>query len=533
MVAAPQVHIHGPIAEHLFLPWQEQRWSDFPEAICFHGEAGSGKSLPVLLWCDMVLRDPRFEGVRIGWVRKTRTSITQSSLVTYESKVLRMIGRPRMGGAAKEQRSSYTFPKGRGRVPSEFVFMGLDDPGKVYSAEYDILVYEEARQVTQAAFEEASERALRNGALPFQMAICVTNPDSQLHWIYRMMQSGLMKDVRVPWYSNPGYYAPDPVTGEWRPTEPGARFRSRVLRRYTGLRRRRMALGEWCGGPESAIPSYDATTHHFEAEIVVNAYDPPKVVLMRDHPYLPHEIPLVEMFAAQDWGFVNAGVLTLFGVAVIKGRRRLLVLAHWYHSQMGKEWWAEKHLELWKKYRLSAIYCDWDEENIRHTNGVIENAAERGGDKSPYHAAIAERCSKKVTRDDFSNLEVVRTLFDEDGDLGPHIYLRENSLMHPPDDRLAEGRWPTDGFMELAGLRTKEYDALKDTGLPEERIASGCADHFFDTLAYGGRAFLDNDRRTDWSLNKPETLPGTLEHHQRYSGAGGYDLTPREDWDEL
>jgi phage terminase large subunit len=109
-------------------------------------------------------------------VRKTRTSLTESALVTFEDKVLPEHSRL-TEGAQRRLRQSYSYPNG-----SNIVVGGLDDSQRVMSTEYDMIYVMEAIEATENDWENLTTR-LRNGVMPYQQIIADTNPDAPTHWL--------------------------------------------------------------------------------------------------------------------------------------------------------------------------------------------------------------------------------------------------------------------------------------------------------------------------------------------------------------
>src|SRR5262249_51460015 len=111
-------------------------WTDRSPEVLVSGPAGTGKSracLEKLHACCL-----RWPGCRWLIVRKTRESLTESALVTFEEKVLAE-GSPIRLGPQRRMRQAYHYPNG-----SEVVVGGLDKPSKVMSTEYDGIYVQEA-----------------------------------------------------------------------------------------------------------------------------------------------------------------------------------------------------------------------------------------------------------------------------------------------------------------------------------------------------------------------------------------------------
>ena len=125
--------------------------------ILLAGPAGTGKSVVLLTKCLTLLdKYPHCRGL---FCRGTRTTLTQSGLVTWEEEVLGPDHEVlRRNPCQRHVRRSYKFPNG-----SELVLAGLDDPGKTLSSQYDFVYIQEGTEegVTLDTYETLT-RSLRN-----------------------------------------------------------------------------------------------------------------------------------------------------------------------------------------------------------------------------------------------------------------------------------------------------------------------------------------------------------------------------------
>ncbi|MPZ68595.1 MAG: terminase [Actinobacteria bacterium] len=143
-----------------------------PEVV-IAGPAGTGKSRACLQ--KLMVAADKYRGCRILIARKTRESLTQSALVTWEKKVLPQGWERRITFHHEDQ--EYRFPGG-----SVVVLGGLDKPSKIMSTEFDLIYVQECRELGQEDWESLLSR-LRHGAMPYQQIIGDTNPDAPEHWI--------------------------------------------------------------------------------------------------------------------------------------------------------------------------------------------------------------------------------------------------------------------------------------------------------------------------------------------------------------
>ena len=92
------------------------------------GPAGTGKSRACLEKLHLCAN--KYKGMRALMVRKTRASLTQTGIVTFEKHVLPFNTRVKF----RSQEQEYRYPNG-----SIIAVGGLDKPTKIMSAEYDMI----------------------------------------------------------------------------------------------------------------------------------------------------------------------------------------------------------------------------------------------------------------------------------------------------------------------------------------------------------------------------------------------------------
>jgi PBSX family phage terminase large subunit len=199
------------------------------------GPAGTGKSRACVE--KMHLCALNYPGMRGLMARKTRRSMTESILVTYEQKVLPE-GSPIKTGPQRMMRQAYLYPNG-----STLVVGGLDDPDKIMSTEYDLIYVPEATEATEDDWEKLTTR-LRNGVMPYQQIIGDCNPGGPSHWLNQRCIRKQTERLRSRHGDNPT------VTDQYLET----------LRRLTGARRARLFEGRWAA-QEGLVYVYDADVH--------------------------------------------------------------------------------------------------------------------------------------------------------------------------------------------------------------------------------------------------------------------------------
>lgn len=224
------------------------------DEILLEGPAGTGKSRGALEKANLCAM--KYARCRILLVRKTRASMTESVLVTFERKVL-PVGTPMAQGIQRKLRQSYTYPNG-----SEIVVCGMDNPERIMSTEYDMMLAFEATELTEADWEMATSR-LRNGIMPYQQAIADCNPGAPSHWLNKRAEkdnkrTGKKQMTRLlsRHQDNPMLW--DIKMGDW--TEAGRNYMAR-LDGLTGHRKLRLLDGKWAAAEGLVFDLYDAAIH--------------------------------------------------------------------------------------------------------------------------------------------------------------------------------------------------------------------------------------------------------------------------------
>jgi phage terminase large subunit len=125
-----------------------------------------------------------YAGARGLIVRKTRASMTESVLVTFESHVA--TAGCTLTNQQRRTRTAYDYVNG-----SSLVVGGMDNPDRLMSTEYDIIAVFEATELTEDDWEKLTTR-LRNGKAPYQQIIADCNPAAPSHWLKRRADRGQM-----------------------------------------------------------------------------------------------------------------------------------------------------------------------------------------------------------------------------------------------------------------------------------------------------------------------------------------------------
>lgn len=288
---------------------------DYSPECLLSGPAGTGKSRMCLeklyRWA---LQCP---GSRHLILRKTRESLTQAALQTFETKVV-PVGDPILSGPQRNMRQQYVLPNG-----SQIVVGGLDKATKVMSTEYDLIYIQEATECTEDDWEHATTR-LRDGVVPFRQVMADCNPAYPGHWLYQRCQAGLTKLYETRHEDNPS------VTAEYI-----AR-----LDRLTGVRYKRLRLGLWVAAEGTVYEGWDPAVH------VVDRFE------------IPRQWP---RYWSVDFGFTNPFVWQAWAQ---DGDGRLYCYREIYRTGRLVEDHAREILALTGgEPAPSAVVCDTDAED--------------------------------------------------------------------------------------------------------------------------------------------------------------------------
>lgn len=395
---------------------------------------------------------PRCRGL---FCRGTRSSLTQSGLVTWEEKVL---GRDHVvltrNPIKRRIRQSYEFPNG-----SELVVCGLDDPGKTLSSEYDFAyLMEVTEEGTDEGTYEQITRAFRNNRMPYTQIMSDCNPTAPSHWVYQRFLRGQLKKYDSVHQENPFLW--DREKGTWTPE--GDRYVNITLKSMTGVRNARFYRGVW-EAAEGAVYGFSSrlTTETPPGHVLPPGWEPPKGW---------------RSIWSIDWGLVNPTSLQVWRVdpegrmylvrEVYKPRQKADDLGDYVRVR-----WLETGLEP----RPSTVICDVSPQRGKEKDA--EDAKALFQRTSGLTLRIADKGERK------RGIRALQTRFDNAEDGKPRIFFKKDALDHTPDQTLLDAGKPTSTITELP-----QYvwcDKLKDSDEPID-----FNDHSADNCRYAS-TFVD------------------------------------------
>lgn len=440
--------------------------------------AGTGKSWGILSFIMWLAHEyPNVPG-RVAICRDTRKSLTASACVTIR-KIL-PAGHSALEGARDENRSGYHIGKWT------IDLFGMAEPGHLYSTEWDIAYFMEARDIAEDAWEQMT-RGMRNNALyrydvdgnlvrdeegnylwegarsvlehPFAIKILDTNPDVPNSWMRRRAAEGKMVFPQAHVTDNPAYW--NQRLGRLTPM---GEANERQLELLSGIRRRRLKDAEWCIAEGAVWPEYEPTVHHITVKRDADGWIDRETILSLD---------ITEFYAGVDFGIDDAGCIVVCGYTKA---RKIIVLYVVYHSQRGVQWWTDWVVKIHKHHALSLMFCD---HNRPDWTQAFNDAL---GVPNDGPGTIAIKADKGKDR----GLEIVRRRM-ELARGGPHILFARDALLHLPDPELVRRKIATTGYDEIEEYvwdrKSRSDDA--DERLPRtQQTDPKCHDHFCDALRY-------------------------------------------------
>jgi PBSX family phage terminase large subunit len=361
------------------------------------GPSGTGKSrgcLEKLNACAW-----KYPGMRALIVRKTRESLSESGLVTFEDIVIGR-GHPLTRGAGRHNRQVYSYSNG-----SEIVVAGMDKPQKVMSTDYDLIYVQEATELEENDWEMLTTR-LRHGVMPYQQIIADCNPSAPTHWLKRRCERGQTLMLHSRHEDNPS------VTAEYLAK----------LDTLTGVRHKRLRLGLWVAAEGMVFDNYDPAIH------VVKPF------------VIPPEWPRYRVI---DFGYTNPFVCQWWAK---DGDGRLYMYREVYGTQRLVEDWGHTIYELsLNEPPVRATICDHDAED-RAT--LKRHMAHSTAECKPTN--LRTTSTTPAFKDIEYGVKAVKTALNRAGDGRPRLMVFQAATIGR-DPLLDEAKKPCSSVEEVEG----------------------------------------------------------------------------------
>jgi phage terminase large subunit len=217
---------------------------------------------------------------------------------------------------------------------------GMDNPQKVLSSERDLILVNQAEELSLDDWETLTTRCTGRGSvMPFTQIIGDANPGPSTHWILNRPSLRVLYSHHE---DNPTLFG-----NEGQITEQGARTLA-VLDALTGTRYQRLRLGNWVGAEGLVYEEWNRETHlKDESDLIEWGILTPEGK--------PNHANLKGVYGGVDWGFTNPGILAIWAV---DNDSRLYLLREWYMTGKTIDWWIERSKEAKEEWGITRFICD-------------------------------------------------------------------------------------------------------------------------------------------------------------------------------
>lgn len=397
------------------------------------GPAGTGKTRAALEKINRLCWE--YPGLRVLIVRKTRVSLSESALFTFEKYVLGEGNPIVVNGPVRASRQKYVYPNG-----SEVVVGGLDRPDKIMSTEYDIVYVVEATEATETDWEQLGTR-LRNYVLPWQQLMGDCNPGPPTHWLKQREARGVLRMLNASHEDNPTLW--DRVRQEW--TARGLDYLAK-LANLSGVRLLRFLRGLWAAAEGAVYEEFDRAVHLIDRFEIPPAWRRIRVI----------DFGFTNPFVCQWWAIDPDGRMYLYREIYMTGK---IVADH-----------AEQIKAFSNGERIEATIADHDAED----RATLKRLGIR-----------TEPAFKSVSR----GIQATQKRLRKAGDRKPRIFILRDTLIER-DEGLAEDKRPLCTEQEIDGYvwqRSSEGKANKEEPVKMD-------DHGMDAMRYAV-AYVDQLRK--------------------------------------
>lgn len=396
--------------------------------VLLSGAAGTGKTYGALMRMHLhALRTPRYRGLLL---RKTHASLTASTLVTFRQKAIAealAVGAVRWYGGSAQEPPAFRYQSG-----ATITVGGLDRSTRLLSTEYDEVLVDEAIETTAEDLDTIVTR-LRNGALPIQQLVMLTNPGAPTHHLKQRVDAGRTRILYSQHEDNPRLYR----GGQW--TEFGQQYLA-TLDSLTGVRYQRMRHGLWVAAEGLIYEDWRDAVH------LVDRFD------------VPEAWPC---FWSVDFGYTNPMVIQIWRE---DPDGRAFLTQEIYRTRRTVDQHARDVLRMvskkgvWNQPKPRAIICDHDAEG----RAVLER-----------ELGMSTRAADKRVK---IGIEAVQRRLRDAGDGRPRLFIMRDTVI-ARDHALVEAKLPTCTVEEMASYRWDLRQGKDQSPVKED-------DHGADALRY-------------------------------------------------
>lgn len=412
------------------------------DEVLLDGPAGTGKSV-ACLW-RLHLAALRRPGIRCLIVRKTATSLSSTTLVSFDERVAKEAlaqGITTWFGGNQREAAAYRYANG-----SRILVGGMDKPEKVLSSEYDLIFCDEATELTVTDWETLKTR-LRNGVLSFQQQLAACNPAQPTHWLNKRAQTGVMRRLVSRHIDNPRY-----VNADGTRTTEGAAYLAK-LDGLTGVRRLRLRDGIWAAAEGVIFETWDDAIHLIDPFPIPDEWTRWWAV----------DFGFTNPFVAQFWAEDPDGRLYLYR-EIYRTQRTVDEHGHDILRCVAEEDPDRPGRWIWRERKPRAIICDHDAE------GRVVLASRVGIGTIPARKGVADGI--QATQE--------RLKLAKDGK--PRLFIMKGAVVHRDQD-LIDALRPTCTEEEIPGYIWEKPGAGARSQAPKE-VPLKENDHGCDAMRY-------------------------------------------------
>lgn len=408
-----------------------------PEVVAC-GAAGTGKTRAAMEKLHLAaLLNPGMRGLI---VRKTLTSLGSTTLVTWRNHVAAEAlenGTMHFYGGSPQEAASYRYTPPPAHVKgSTIVVGGMDRPSRIMSSEYDLIVVDEATELTEEDWEALTTR-LRHGRMTFQQIVGCTNPDRPTHWLKARADRGQVLMLNSRHEENPAYFNDDGTM-----TERGQAYIA-TLDALTGPRYLRLRKGLWAAAEGLIYDEFEPAVH------LVNHFNIPDSWPR----YWAVDFGYTAPFVCQWWAQDPDGRLYLYR-EIYRTRRTVDQHAADILAQVTND------RREWTEPRPTLIVCDHDAEG----RAVLERELD-----------LATTAARKTVSD---GIQAVQARLRTAGDGRPRLFLLRDAVVHR-DEALVDAKKPASTAEEISGY---VWDTGRGKVTKEQPLKVD--DHGMDALRY-------------------------------------------------
>jgi phage terminase large subunit len=401
-------------------------WRSGRREVLLAGPANTGKTRAALE--KMHFCADKYKEMRGLMVRKSRESLTQTAMVTYEKKVLPEGWMDNLIHFSTVEQQ-YEYPNG-----SIIAVGGLDKSSKLMSSEYDMIYVPEATELMEDDWQALTTR-LRNHVMPYQQLMGDCNPGPPTHWLKRRCDRGVTLMLESRHEDNPACTDEDLAT----------------LDALTGIWYLRLRKGKWAAADGMVYEEWNTSAHKV-SRATLTAWG----ILQEDGKL--NRAVVRRVVAGVDWGYTNPGVIL---VGAFDGDGRLYIVCEVYRTQRTDSWWVEQAQALTQEFGIERFICDPSEPaNIR----TFEE-----------HGLVAEGADNAISQ----GISAVKERLVLAGDGRPRLYYYEYALRDRDEGRLA-ARQPVCTDQEMDSY---VWPKARD-GSSVKEVPVKVNDHGMDALRY-------------------------------------------------